>query len=96
MKGASQVSYAIVSEYIYLFIYKKVKLLYEKLRSTQHSWKITIKKIIYWFLDNREQNKNQETFNSEARPKGGNTRYNFFCADNAICTNSRIVSHAHH
>ena len=37
-----------------------------------------MKKIIYWFLDNREQNKNQETFNSEARPKGGNTRYNFF------------------
>ena len=55
MKGASEVSYAIVSEYIYLFIRKS-----------------------NWFLDNREQNKNQETFNSEARPKGGNTRYNFF------------------
>ena len=73
MKGASQVSYAIVSEYIYLFI-RKSNCFMRNLRSTQHSWKITIKKIIYWFLDNREQNKNQETFNSEARPKGGNTR----------------------
>ena len=87
MKGASQVSYAIVSEYIYLFIRKSNCFM----RNLE-----VLNIIIYWFLDNREQNKNQETFNSEARPKGGNTRYNFFCADNAICTNSRIVSHAHH